>query len=47
MSNSYDTLVIDAGHAGLASAHYLQRAGSRFTCTVGRCGLRRNRWRYR
>ena len=27
MSNSYDTIVIGAGQAGLASAYYLQRAG--------------------
>ena len=30
MSNLYDTIVIGAGQAGLASAYYLQRAGSRF-----------------
>ena len=33
MSNSYDTVVIGAGQAGLASAYYLQRAGSRFVGT--------------
>src|SRR5690242_19395271 len=30
MSNAYDTIVIGAGQAGLASAYYLRRAGSRF-----------------
>ena len=35
MSNSYDTIVIGAGQAGLASAYYLQRAGSRFLVLDG------------
>ena len=35
MSNSYDTIVIGAGQAGLASAYYLQRAGSRFLILDG------------
>jgi putative flavoprotein involved in K+ transport len=29
MSSLYDTIVIGAGQTGLASAYYLQRAGSR------------------
>ena len=35
MSNSYDTIVIGAGQAGLASAYSLQRAGSRFLVLGG------------
>ena len=35
MSNLYDTIVIGAGQAGLASAYYLQRAGSRFLVLDG------------
>ena len=35
MSNFYDTIVIGAGQAGLASAYYLQRAGSRFLVLDG------------
>ena len=35
MSNSYDTIVVGAGQAGLASAYYLQRAGSRFLVLDG------------
>ena len=31
----YDTIVIGAGQAGLASAYYLQRAGSRFLVLDG------------
>ena len=34
-SNPYGTLVIGAGQAGLASAYYLQRAGSRFLVLDG------------
>jgi putative flavoprotein involved in K+ transport len=34
-SHSYDTIVIGAGQAGLASAYYLQRAGSRFVVLDG------------
>ena len=33
--NSYDTIVIGAGQAALASAYYLQRAGSRFLVLDG------------
>ena len=35
MSDSYDTIVIGAGQAGLASAYYLQRASSRFLVLDG------------
>jgi putative flavoprotein involved in K+ transport len=35
MSHLYDTIVIGAGQAGLASAYYLQRAGSRFLILDG------------
>jgi len=35
MSDLYDTIVIGAGQAGLASAYYLQRAGSRFLVLDG------------
>ena len=35
MSNLYDTIVIGAGQAGLASAYYLQRARSRFLVLDG------------
>jgi putative flavoprotein involved in K+ transport len=35
VSNSYDTIVIGAGQAGLASAYYLQRAGSHFLVLDG------------
>jgi putative flavoprotein involved in K+ transport len=35
MSSLYDTIVIGAGQAGLASAHYLQRARSRFLVLDG------------
>ena len=35
MSNLFDTIVIGAGQAGLASAYYLQRAGSRFLVLDG------------
>jgi len=33
--NPYDTIVIGAGQAGLASAYYLQHAGSRFLVLDG------------
>ena len=33
--NPYDTIVIGAGQAGLASAYYLQRAGSQFLVLDG------------
>src|SRR4026208_2303377 len=33
--NAHDTIVIGAGQAGLASAFYLQRAGSRFLVLDG------------
>ena len=35
MSDLYDTIVIGAGQAGLASAYYLQRVGSRFLVLDG------------
>ena len=35
MSSLYDTIVIGAGQAGLASVYYLQRARSRFLVLYG------------
>jgi glycine/D-amino acid oxidase-like deaminating enzyme len=41
MSNLFDTIVIGAGQAGLASAYYLQRAGSHATTvSTGDCNMR-------
>jgi putative flavoprotein involved in K+ transport len=46
MSHHYDTLVIGAGQAGLASAYYLQRAGSRFLVLDGAAHIGES-WRRR